>query len=167
MYNSSMIVPAVFIGLALILFFGSFLSKRRFGLLGLALTAGATLSAIWENDASTIVALTGLVPVGPITSAVSLSLVVLLPAMVLLFHGYRYKALFSRIIGSLLFTVLALAFLLVPIGFALPLEGTSAYLYNQAVSYKELVISLGVILAVVDLFFTKPAHVAEKNNKRR
>ena len=90
-----------------------------------------------------------------------------MPAIVLLFHGYRYKSPLSRIIGSLLFTVLALAFLLEPIGFALPLEGTSAALYNQAVSYKELVISVGVILAVVDLFFTKPAHLAEKYSKRK
>lgn len=162
-----MIVPAVFIGLALILFIGSFLSKRRFGLLGLALTAGATLSTIWSYDAGLLIASTGLVPSGPMTNAVALSLVVLMPVIVLLFHGYRYKALFSRIIGSLLFTVLALAFLLEPIGFALPLEGTSAYLYNQALSYKDLVISVGVILAVIDLFFTKPAHVAEKNSKKK
>jgi len=167
MYNSSMIVPAVFIGLAIILFFGSFLSKRRFGLLGLALTAGATLSTIWSYDAGLMIASTGLVPNGPMTNAIALSLVVLLPAIVLLFHGYRYKALFSRILGSLLFTILALAFLLEPIGFALPLEGSSAYLYHQAVSYKDIVISIGVILAVIDLFFTKSAHTGEKNSKKK
>lgn len=167
MYNNAMIVPAVFIGLALILFIGSFLSKRRFGLLGLALTAGATLSTLWSYDAGLLVASTGLVPAGPMTNAVALSLVVLMPAIVLLFHGYRYKALFSRIIGSLMFTALALAFLLEPVGFALPLEGTSAFLYNQAVSYKGLAISIGVILAVIDLFFTKPAHIAEKNGKKK
>jgi len=162
-----MIVPAVFIGLAILLFLGSFLSKRRFGLLGLALTAGATLSTIWSYDAGLLIASTGLVPSGPMTNAVALSLVVLMPAIVLLFHGYKYKALFSRIIGSLLFTILALAFLLEPIGFALPLEGDLAYWYKQAVSYKDLVISIGVILAVIDLFFTKPAHVAEKNSKKK
>lgn len=162
-----MIVAAVLISLALLLFFGSFLSKRRFGLLGLALTAGATLSTMWSYDAGLVLASTGLVKSGPLTNAISLSLVVLLPAIVLLFHGYKYKNMFSRIIGSLLFTVLALAFLLEPIGFALPLEGTSAYLYHQAVYYKDVVISVGIILAVVDLFFTKPAHVAEKNSKKK
>ncbi|MDB5162594.1 MAG: conserved rane protein of unknown function [Candidatus Saccharibacteria bacterium] len=162
-----MIVAAVLIGLALALFAGAFFSRRRFGLLGLALTAGATLSTLWSYDAGLVIASTGLVPVGPITNAVSLSLVVLLPAIVLLFHGYKYKAAFSRIIGSLLFTILALAFLIEPIGFALPLEGTSAYLYEQAIYYKDVVISIGVILAIIDLFFTKPAHVAEKNNKKK
>ena len=162
-----MIVPAVFIGLALVLFIGAFLSKRRFGLLGLALTAGATLSTIWSDSAGLIISMTGLVPVGPLTNALALSIVVMLPAIVLLFHGYKYKSVFSRIIGSLLFTILAVAFLLEPIAFALPLEGTSAYLYNQAIGYKDLVISAGVILAVVDLFFTKPAHKAEKDGKKK
>ena len=161
-----MIVPGILIGIAVILFLGAFVSKRRFGLLGLALTAGATLSTMWSYDAGLLVSSTGLVPDGPLTNAVALSLVVLMPAIVLLFHGYKYKALFSRIIGSLLFTILALAFLLKPIGFALPLEGTSAYLYNQAVSYKDLIISVGVLLAIVDLFFTKKAHVSEKGNKK-
>ena len=162
-----MIVPIVFIGLALVLFSLAFISKRRFGLLGLALTAGATLSAMWSYDAGLVISSTGLVPDGPMTNAVALSLVVLLPAIVLLFHGYKYKDVFSRIIGSLFFTVLALAFLVEPIGFALPLEGTSAFLYNQALNYKDIVISVGVILAVVDLFFTKPAHKAEKEGKKK
>jgi hypothetical protein len=162
-----MIVLAVFIGLALVLFIGAFISKRRFGLLGLALTAGATISTIWSDSAGLIISMTGLVPVGPLTNALALSIVVLLPAIVLLFHGYKYKSVFSRIIGSLLFTVLAAAFLLEPIAFALPLEGTSAYLYNQAVSYRDIVISAGVVLAVVDLFFTKPAPKAEKDGKKK
>jgi hypothetical protein len=160
-------VSVVFIGLAVLLFLGAFISKRRFGLLGLALTAGATLSTLWSYDAGLLIASTGLVPVGPITNAVALSLVVLLPAIVLLFHGYKYKATFSRIIGSGLFTVLAIAFLLEPIGFALPLDGMSATLYKQALEYKDIVISVGVVLAVIDLFFTKPAHVSEKSGKKK
>jgi hypothetical protein len=167
MYNGNMLVAITFIGLAVALFAGAFLSKRRFGLLGLALTAGATLSTMWSYDAGLVISSTGLVPVGPMTNAVALSLVVLLPAIVLLFHGYRYKKMFSRIIGSLLFTILALAFLVEPIGFALPLEGTSAYLYGQAMEYKEIAISAGVVLAIIDLFFTKPAHTSEKGDKKK
>ena len=162
-----MIVPIVFIGLLIVLFAVSFISRRRFGLLGLALAAGATLSTIWSYDAGLVISSTGLVPSGPITNAVALSIVVLLPPIVLLFHGYAYKDMISRIIGSLMFAILALAFLLEPIGFALPLSGTSAYLYHQALNYKDVVISVGVILAVVDLFFTKPAHLAEKHSKKK
>lgn len=155
----------VFAGLAVVLFACAFISRRRFGLLGLALAAGATLSTIWSYDAGLVVSSTGLVPDGVMTQAVTQSLVVLLPAMLLLFHGYAYKNTMSRLVGALLFTALALAFLVEPIGYALPLEGVGAQVYDTLKAYKDVVISGGVVLAVVDLFFTKPAHLAEKLKK--
>lgn len=160
-----MIVGIVFVVLAVALFAGAFLSRRRFGLLGLALTAGAKLSSIWAYDAGLVVSATGLVPAGPLTNAVALSAVVLLPAILLLFHGYTYKNVVGRVIGSALFSVLALAFLVEPIGFALPLEGTATDVYNWLVANKNLIISIGVSAAVVDLFFTKPAK--KEHDKRR
>lgn len=161
-----MIPILVFAALALVLFAGAFVSKRRFGLLGLALTAGATLSTIWSYDAGLVVSSTGLVPEGVITQAVTQSLVVLLPAILLLFHGYTYKNVVGRIIGAVLFAVLALAFLVEPIGYALPLEGIGADVYGFLNNYKEVIISIGVILAIADLFFTKPAAVAERSRRR-
>ena len=158
-----MIVISIFVLIAIALFVGAFITRRRFGLLGLALTAGATLSTIWSYDAGLVVSATGLVPAGPLTNAVALSLVVLAPAVVLLFHGYTYKNIIPRVIGSLLFTVLALAFLVEPIGYALPLQGIAADAYNWLATNKNLIISIGVVLAVIDLFFTKPA----KKEKRR
>jgi hypothetical protein len=161
------VVPIiVFAGLAVVLFAGAFISKRRFGLLGLALTAVATLSSIWSYIAGLEVSATWLVPEGVITQAVAQSAVVLLPAILLLFHGYSYKNVVSRIVGSFLFTILALAFLVDPIRYALPLEGLGATVYSYLTQYKDIIISAGVILAVVDLFFTKPAHLAEKARKK-
>ena len=160
-------VPIIVLGaLALALFFGAFISKRRFGLLGLALTAGATLSTIWSYNAGLVVAATGVVPDGVITQAVAQSLVVLLPAILLLFHGYSYKGIVGRIVGALLFTVLALAFLVEPLSYALPLDGSGGVVYSTIRQYKDIIISAGVILAVIDLFFTKPAHLAEKSKKK-
>lgn len=161
-----MVPILVFAGLAVVLFAGAFISKRRFGLLGLALTAGAMLSTLWSYDAGLIVSSTGLLPEGVITQAGVQSFVVLLPAILLLFHGYSYKKLIPRIIGSLLFTALALAFLVEPIGYALPLEGSGATVYATLKEYKDVIISAGVVLAVVDLFFTKPAHLADKSDKK-
>jgi len=156
----------VFLVLATLLFFGAYISKRRFGLLGLALTAGATLSTIWDYNASLLVSATGLVPSGPFTTAVTLGLIVLLPAVVLLFHGESYKSVIPRIIGSLMFTLLALAFLAHPLGLVLPLEGASADVYNWLNSNKSAIISIGVVLAVVDLFFTKPAALTSRGRKK-
>ena len=162
-----MVPIIVFAGRAIVLFAGAFISKRRFGLLGLALTAGATLSTIWSYDAGLIVSGTGIFPEGVITQAATQSLVVLLPALLLLFHGYAYKNIIGRIVGALLFTILALAFLVEPIGYALPLEGTGATVYSTVKQYKDVIISIGVVLAVIDLFFTKPAHLSEKGRKKR
>ncbi|MGV9001499.1 MAG: hypothetical protein ACOH18_00880 [Candidatus Saccharimonadaceae bacterium] len=161
-----MIPIIVFAGIALVLFAGAFISKRRFGLLGLALTAGATLSTIWSYDAGLVISSTGVFPEGAITQAVTQSLVVLLPAILLLFHGYSYKNIVSRVVGSLLFTVLALAFLVEPISYALVLDGTGAVVYSNIRHYKDLIISIGVIVSIIDLFFTKPAHLAEKDKKK-
>lgn len=161
-----MTIILIFAAIALALFLGAFLSKRRFGLLGLALTAGSTLSTIWSYDAGLVVSSTGIVPNGPFTNAIVLSVIVLLPAIVLLFHGYTYKENAARVIGSLMFTVLALAFLVEPLGFALPLEGIGADVYSWIVDHKEVIISAGVVLAVIDLFFTKPAKLADKDKKR-
>ncbi len=161
-----MIPIVVFAAVAAILFTGAYLSRRRFGLLGLALTAGATLSSLWTYDAGLLVSSLGVVPEGVITQAVTQSLVVLLPALLLLFHGYSYKSKLSRLVGSLLFTVLALAFLVEPIGYALPLSGFGATVYETLKQYKAVIISVGVVLAVIDLFLTKPAHLAEKASKK-
>lgn len=162
-----MVIPViVFAGMAVLLFTGAFISKRRFGLLGLALTAGATLSTLWSYDAGLVVSSIGLFPDGVVTQAATQSLVVLLPAILLLFHGYSYKNIVSRSIGALLFTVLALAFLVEPIGFALPLEGVGAEVYRTLRTYKDAIISVGVILAVIDLFLTKPARHLEKADKK-
>jgi hypothetical protein len=90
---------------------------------------------------------------------------VLLPAVLLLFHGYTYKGAIGRIFGALLFTLLAMAFLVEPLGFALTLEGAGADAYRWLVEYKEVIISVGLVLAVVDLFLTKPARRSEKKGK--
>lgn len=161
-----MVPIIVFATLFIVLFAGAFISKRRFGLLGLALTAGAMLSTLWSYDAGLIVSSTGLVPEGVITQAAVQSFVVLLPAILLLFHGYSYKKIIPRVIGSLLFAALALAFLVEPIGYALPLEGNGAVVYSTLKDYKDVIISVGVVLAVVDLFFTKPARSTEKSDKK-
>ncbi len=158
-------VVIIFAAIALILFALSFVTRRRFGLLGLALAAGSILSGLWGNDASLVVGVVGL-PSNPLTTAATLSVLVLLPSILLLFHGYTYKTIVGRIIGALMFTLLALAFLVQPLGYVLTLQGFGANAYSWLVRNKDLIISFGMIFAVVDLFFTKPAHLAEKKSRR-
>jgi hypothetical protein len=159
-------VLAVFIILGIGLFAAAYAAKRRFGLLALALAAGSTLSSIWNYDAGIMVSSLGIARSGPVTTAITLSVIVLLPAVVLLFHGYTYKNKYARIFGSLCFTLLTLAFLVEPLGFALTVEGTGADVYNWLMANKDAIIGFGMILAVIDLFLTKPAVISEKKSKK-
>jgi hypothetical protein len=158
-------VVIVFAILAVVLFVSAYITRRHFGLLGLALAAGSILSGIWSYDAGLVVSSVGIFPSGPITTAATLSAIVVLPAIILLFHDYAYKNPIARIIGAALFTLLALAFLVEPLGHAFVLEGKGANVYTWLQNNKDVIISIGMILAVVDLFFTKPAHLAEKRSK--
>ncbi|NTW61622.1 hypothetical protein HGB24_02970 [Candidatus Saccharibacteria bacterium] len=150
--------------LAVGLFAASFITKRRFGLLGLALGSGYILSSIWSNSASLVVGLAGL-PYNAVTAAMILVFITLLPAVILLFHGYSYKSLVLRIIGAGLFTVLALAFLAEPLGRILNLQGSNLQIYDWILKNKDVIIGIGLPMAVVDMFLTKPAALSEKKSK--
>ncbi len=150
--------------IALVLFVPSFITKRRFGLLGLALAAGSLLSGIWGFDAGLIASALG-IPASPLTTALTLSFIVLLPPGILLFHGYTYKTFIGRAIGASLFTLLVLAFLIEPLGHVLMLHGIGNNIYNWLINYRTAIIGVGLIIAVVDIFLTKPAHLADKHHK--
>ena len=160
--NAVIVLPII----AISLFLAAYITKRRFGLLGLALGAGATLSGIWSYDAGLVVGSLGIFPSGPITTAFTLSAIVLLPSVILLFHGFTYKNFISRTIGAFLFMMLAMAFLVQPLGYAITIEGIGGDFYNWVDQYKNVIISVGMILAVGDLFFTKSASSLEKKAKR-
>jgi hypothetical protein len=158
-------VILICIVLALALFISAYITKRRFGLLGLALATGSILSGIWGYNAGLVASCFG-VPSSPLTSAVLLALIILLPAGILLFHGYTYKTLVGQVIGASLFTMLALAFLVEPLGHVLILHGYSANVYDWLLNNRTLIIGAGLSIAVVDLFLTKPAHLSDKRHTR-
>lgn len=150
--------------IAISLFVAAFVTKRRFGLLGLALAAGSIISGIWSYDAGLIPSLFS-IPSGSYTSAIVSSILILLPAGLLLFHGYSYKNLLGRVVGASLFTILAMAFLAEPISRALIVQGVGASTYNIFIDNKTTIIGIGLIIAIVDLFLTKPMHFSENHRK--
>jgi hypothetical protein len=151
--------------IALALFVSAFITKRRFGLLGLALATGSILSGIWGYNAGLVASCFG-IPSGPITSAVVLALIILLPAGILLFHGYTYRTLVGQIVGASLFTLLALAFLVEPLSNVLILHGYSANVYDWLSNNRTTIIGFGLIIAIVDLFLTKPVRLSDKRRMR-
>lgn len=150
--------------IALVLFCAAFITKRRFGLLGLALATGSLLSGIWGYDIGLAASGFGL-PLTPVTTAVIMSVIILLPASILLFHGYSYKNQLARVAGAAIFTILALAFLIEPLGRVLMPTGFGTDVYNWLVDYRTLIVGSGLILSVFDLFLTKPAQSSDKKSK--
>lgn len=147
---------AMVLAIVLAVLFGvAFLTKRRFGVLGLALAAGSILSELWTKDATDLVYGAGVDLVSPPLSAVVAAVLILLPAVVLLFKGPTNKDMTKRVIGAAAFGLLASAFLLPVLGDALVLEGDGKRIYDLVMEYRSLVITAGLVFAIVDIMSTK------------
>jgi len=160
-----MIVIVVLFALIVALFLGAFFSKRRLGVLGLGLTAGAVISPLWSEDAGYIVSLSGLVDEGPLVNAIAVSALILIPAVLFMFHGYTYKHIIGRVLGSLIFTLFAAALLVGPIGSIITLSGPVGDIYQWITSNKEYIISAGVIIIVTDFLFAKTVQKSDKKHR--
>ena len=141
-----------------VLFFLAFLTKRRFGPLGLALAAGAMLSSLWAETLTPYVEQAGVqVDVPPLATLVAVGLV-LLPAVLLLFSGPSYHKISLRVAGAICFSLLALALLLEPLGSALVLEGTNQQIYEVLSNNRVYIVTAGLVIAIVDLLSTRTSH---------
>ena len=156
-------VVVIFVIIVVALFVIAFATKRRFGVLGLALAAGAMLSSLWTKELTPLVEQSGFVSITlpPLASLVAAALV-LLPAVLLFFSGPVYKDKGSRVIGSLAFAVLALALLLEPLGSALVLQDMGKQIYDFFVENKVYIVTAGLVFALFDILATKtPRHHKE------
>jgi hypothetical protein len=146
-----------------ILWLLAFMTKRRFGILGLALTAGAYLSSLWSRDMVTLLDSLGLSFATLSTAGFVAIAIVLLPAFLLLFSGPSYKTTHARIVGATLFTILAVTLIAVPLERAIPLDGAGRFLFELIDRYSVYVITGGVILSLLDVL---GIHAARSHNKK-
>ena len=151
--------------LVVALFLGAFFSKRRLGVLGLGLTAGAVISPLWSENAGYVVSLTGLVDEGPLVNAIAVSALILIPAVLFMFHGYTYKHIVGRVIGSLIFTLFAAALLVGPIGSIVTLTGPVGDVYQWVTNNRDYIVSAGVIVIVVDFLFARTVQKSDKKHR--
>lgn len=150
-----MSVAMVLVIVLAVLFGIAFLTKRRFGVLGLALAAGSILSSLWATELTPAVYEAGINIVSPPLPTVVGAILVLLPAVVLLFRGPTYKDTTKRIVGAAAFGLLASAFLLPILGDALVLEGDGKKLFDMIMTYRVWIVTAGLVLAVLDIMSTK------------
>lgn len=145
----------IFIGLVIIAFILVFLTKRRFGVLGLALAAGAVLGQLWVGNLTPLVAHAGVQMTRPPLESVVAAAVIVTPALLLLFSGPTYRSKVWRVIAGLIFATLAIAFLLDPLGSALVINGPGKPVYQFFVDNKMMIISFGLIISLLDVLATK------------
>lgn len=139
------------------LFAVAYLTKRRFGTLGLALCAGSLLSATWTAQVTPFIQkATGIQLLAPPLSMVVAVALILLPAVVLFFTGPRYSKLLQRIIGAAAFALLATAFLLVPLGTGLVLDDTTQEYYDFLVNNRNIIVTAAIVYALYDILMYKP-----------
>ena len=140
---------------AALLFVGAYVTRRRFGVLGLALAAGYVLSVLW-HDTLVQVADTVRIDTGVISSVTLLTLaVILLPSIVLLFGGPSYKTKRGRLLGSLFYAVLAVVFSLGALEHTLVLMGEGKVVYDTVVEYEQYILTAALVVAVLDIMHAR------------
>lgn len=158
-------VAIVFAVVIALLFALAFVTKRRFGVLGLALAAGSMLSELWADKLTPLVRDAGLIVQNPPLITVVSVVLVLLPAVFLLFSGPSYSGSSRRALGAFLFAALAFALLIEPLGSALVLQGEGKTIYDFFAENRVYIVTLGLVIAVFDLLGvnSKRSHKPDKH----
>lgn len=140
------------VGIMGLLFIMAFATRRRFGMLGLALAAGAVLSANWSGTLTPIIQRQGVTLISPPLQEVVQVVLIILPAAVLLLNGATYSKTWQRVVGSLGFALLGYALLESTLGNILQLDQPGFSFYTYMHGYVNLIVIVGIIAAVVDTF---------------
>ena len=136
--------------ISLALFGISFLSRRRFGVLGLALTAGALLASQMTKDLSHLI-VDYKIPIEPLSTISAASIfLTLLPAIVLLLSGPSYKKRKQAVLGAVAFTVMAMLLILGPLTSSLPPDRLMDPFLRWVADYNSVLLALGIGVAVAD-----------------
>lgn len=141
--------------LAGLLFLLGYVTKRRFGVLGLGLAAGTvlvdTMQASLTNHLSNAAFLAPLTPqVGAII------LLTLLPAMILLINGPSYQKKRHARIGAALFAALGTLLIIGPLTMNVPTQDREIQkTLNDLAGLKATFITIGIGLAVGDMLLVR------------
>lgn len=145
--------------LALILFAAAYASKRRYGLLALALVAGSIISASWTAYVTLSLQTQGIKLLSPPLNVVVAIILIVLPAVFLLVAGPKYHKSMQRVAGSVLFALLGTLLIVVAIMREAPDLMADSPIGAVVTDAYALVIVVGVTLAIMD---TVMAHLPRK-----
>lgn len=145
--------------IALVLFAVMYITKRRYGLLALAMVAGSIISASWSGYVTTLLQDQGVKLLSPPLNVVVAVVLIILPAVFLLFVGPKYRQKWQQITGSLLFALLGTLLIAVAISRETPTAIADNQVAVMAAQAYPLIIVIGVTVAIID---TMLAHMPKK-----
>lgn len=148
---AGVIVVAVF---ACVFFMG-----RRFGPLALSLAAGSLLAELWAEWLTIIIGGFGVALAGLPHGVVATLVLLLLPMTVLLFGGPQYAKKQQRLLSAAGIALMTAALLVKPLGRYLPQEVSTAEPYQLLLQWWALVVTIGLVAGVIDVFLLHTAKV--------
>ena len=142
----------IIVAIALALFGLAFVTKRRFGVLGLGLAGGAVLSQSWGREIGQIFENQQL-PVEPLSYFVAATVAPInIPPLLRLIAGPKYTDKKYALIGSICFALLGTLLLIGPLTMDLPpLSGEMKTSLDFIAQWENLLIACGIALAIVDM----------------
>lgn len=148
------------------LFALAFMTRRRFGILGLGLSAGALLAGSLSGSSADLIDAQNISIPGMGSEEIAAVILTLLPSLVLLLSGPRYATLLPAIFGAAAYAVLGTLLLLGPLSSALPADGATQTLLNEVAAIEPVLISATVLIAILDtLSIHGTTHVGRKHDK--
>ncbi|HEX6461899.1 MAG TPA: hypothetical protein VFZ58_01350 [Candidatus Saccharimonadales bacterium] len=147
-----------------LLFLLAFATKRRFGVLGLGLTAGALLSEYWTGGASSLLQQQGVeLTVPPLESVVAIALT-LLPVLILFSSGPSYHQKPQQLVGSLLFAAMAFLILFPILESIFVIEPNMQSAISAINTYGTSLLALLIVLAIADTALAKTKRHSKKEH---
>ncbi len=145
-----------------ILFVMAYLSKRRYGLLGLGLIAGSLISVNWASYVTLMLQAQGVSLSTPPLSLVVAIGVLLLPALILMVVAPKYKKIHSRLVGSAFFAILGMTLVIAEFHRSAQNLLEPSFMLAYINQYQAIIIVVAIVAALVDVFHT---HLPKKKIK--
>lgn len=152
--------------IAAVLFAVSFIMKRRFGVLGLALCAGAFLADTMAGPMGDWLNAQNIQTAYISQQSLAKIVLTLLPAGLLLFGGPHYEHRKSALLGSAGFALLGTMLLLGPLSATMH-DPAAQELLRFIADYESWLTALGVALAVVDMMLLHTPKFGRRNDRHR
>ena len=140
------IVLAIVFG---VLFLLAYMTRRRFGVLTLALAAGSILADLWSSEATPYVANFGIVIIRPPLVDVVAVILTLAPSLILLFSGPAASNKFQRIGGSVIFAVV---------------DEFGKQIVSRINASYAIIVTVCLVLSIIDVLQT---HVRRNESKKK